>query len=225
MTHADTIHTQVEHLFAQGLDTDEIAAQVGIPASRVDRILDDQDERQGAVHPKRISALILEPLGGPASIVSQAAASGGRDTKKDPMRPQRIKAEPKVMEPKPPKPKKDPAPRKRVLVGRYGPAPKPIEHGTERGAVMHARRKEPVCPECREAYNATRRQRDRERRVKQGLPEVGSPGPARKPINHGTEVGYRLHKRRGEEPCAECHQGALVEWERRRLRKRARDAS
>lgn len=34
-------------------------------------------------------------------------------------------------------------------------------------------------------------------------------GPPRQPKPHGTYAGFRRHKRRGEEPCAECYQAWL----------------
>lgn len=37
--------------------------------------------------------------------------------------------------------------------------PLPIEHGTVRGAQAHRRREEPVCKDCREAWNTYYRKR------------------------------------------------------------------
>ena len=36
------------------------------------------------------------------------------------------------------------------------------------------------------------------------VPEPRGPGRPRQAINHGTESGYKTHRRRGETPCAEC---------------------
>lgn len=40
------------------------------------------------------------------------------------------------------------------------------------------------------------------------------------PINHGGEAGAVAHRRRGEDPCRDCMEGARREWRLRRDRRR-----
>lgn len=47
----------------------------------------------------------------------------------------------------------------------------------------------------------------------------------RRPIAHGTEGGYRAHRRRDEVPCEECAQAARDAKAERRAANRLRDAS
>ena len=47
---------------------------------------------------------------------------------------------------------------------------------------------------------------------------AGSTGP--KPIEHGTEAGYRAHKRRGEDACRSCVTAATGAKRKRDQRKR-----
>lgn len=47
----------------------------------------------------------------------------------------------------------------------------------------------------------------------------------RRPISHGTEGGYRAHRRRGEVPCDECAQAARDAKNERRAANRLRAAS
>jgi hypothetical protein len=218
VTKAEALRVLVADLDEQGMSSDEIAAALKVPVSRVDRILDEQDAAQGVPHPHRDRAPVLEPLGGPAVITSQAAVAGGsRDAVKEALAKQGPKRQARKEAPKA-KPKPAAVAKPRPRVGRMGPALKPIVHGTANGALMHKRRGETVCEECRVAYNEERRLREQAKRVERGLPAVGTPGAKPQPINHGSETGYRNHKRRGETPCDVCHQAALAAWADRKLR-------
>lgn len=42
-----------------------------------------------------------------------------------------------------------------------------------------------------------------------------------RPINHGTEGGYKTHQRRGESPCSSCIEGSAVANRERDARKRS----
>ena len=184
MTKAEALRILVVDLDAQGRTPDEIASILGIPVARVDVILDEHDAAQGVPHPERAHAPVLEPLGGPAVITSQAAATGGRE----PLR-KVVKREPKPKPPPKPKPEpKAPKPKK--------PAREPIECGTYGGRGKHVRAGEPICDPCRLAYNAWQRAK---------YDQYGSRTKnSRKEIEHGTPAGYRAHVRRGEESCEPC---------------------
>jgi hypothetical protein len=232
VTLADTIRHQVLTLDANGIPASHIAHALRIPVARVDRILDDHDAEQGVPHPERIVAPVLEPLGGPAVIVSQAAVGGGRDN--DPTRPKR---QPREQQPRQPRERqrKEPQPQH---------PPKEIECGTLAGYYQHRRNGTPTCTPCKAAYNAYDRQirprktdtpylqrkpvecgtyLGRGRHKLDGTPvcepcrvaynewqrqQYAIKGAVvkkpRKPINHGTPAGYRAHGRRGEKACDEC---------------------
>jgi WhiB family redox-sensing transcriptional regulator len=51
------------------------------------------------------------------------------------------------------------------------------------------------------------------RRIRQAT--VGHPKGSVAPINHGTESGYKAHRRRGEQACVPCRGGALAAGRRR----------
>ena len=64
----------------------------------------------------------------------------------------------------------------------------------------------------------------RERRaIRLGVP-VGRPGPAPKPIQHGTASGYNLHRHRGETPCTDCRKANAAQSAANRARRVARQA-
>lgn len=235
MTLADTIRHQVLTLDAQGIPASHIAHALRIPVERVDRILDDHDAEQGVPHQQRMSAPVLEPLGGPAVIVSQAAVGGGRDN--DPTRPKRQPREqPKTREPKPQQPtgqgiecgtvagyylhRRADEPTCRACKDAYNETRRkgserrrsePIECGTYAGRGKHKRAGEPVCDACRIAYNEWQRGRWAELK---GL--VKSPI---KPIRHGTPAGHQAHKRRGEQSCDDCRT-AYSAWKLQRTKAR-----
>ncbi len=65
---------------------------------------------------------------------------------------------------------------------------------------------------------------DQERRaIRLGVP-VGRPGPAPKPIQHGTASGYNLHRHRGETPCTDCRKANAAQSAANRARRVARRA-
>lgn len=53
---------------------------------------------------------------------------------------------------------------------RGGGKPKPIDHGTYRGAKQHERRAEDMCPACRAAYNIHHQEMQARRRAKKTVP-------------------------------------------------------
>lgn len=201
MTKAEALRILVVDLDAQTKTPDEIAAILGIPVARVDVILDEQDAAQGVPHPERANAPILEPLGGPAVITSQAASTGGKESLR------------KIVGSKPKPPPKE-----------------PIECGTYRGRGKHKRAGEPICEPCRLAYNAWQREqydlnggriKNPYREIQHGTPaghrahlrrgeepceacRIAFNRAKRKPITHGTRAGYVQHRRRKEDACPEC---------------------
>jgi hypothetical protein len=205
MTRATEVRARVLDLDAAGNDPDEIAFHLCIPLTRVERILDDHDAEQGVPHPDHDRAPVLEPLGGPAVITSQAAVGGGRDSVKDPMRP------------------------KRQPVGKPAKVEtaSDIECGTTSGYYKHRRDKTPTCQPCRDAYNEYNAKRYPRRRPaiecgtyrgwkkhhrakEQPCDDCRAAYKAKcqewrsKPPSHGTPDGYSAHRRAKQEPCEAC---------------------
>jgi len=60
-------------------------------------------------------------------------------------------------------------------------------------------------------------------RQRQRLPgrQVATPPTAEREIRHGTEGGYKTHRRRGEKPCDACNTGARAAEASRRARRTA----
>lgn len=195
MTKAEAIRTQVRDLDAQGQDTDEIAAALGIPATRVEAILDALDTEQGVPHPSWEP--VVEPL------------------TREPKAPRVTVAKPKPVPPKPPK-RNGPLPkpinhgtnggylahlrrgqeacddcrtahtasraaRKRAQaeskqIGPIGRPRQPIKHGTYGGYRQHLRRGEKPCEDCRRGANKARAEQ-LQRAVNQFHREMPMNGP------------------------------------------------
>ena len=84
--------------------------------------------------------------------------------------------------------------------------PAEINHGTERGAMQHRRRKEQACQSCRDAVRRAKRDRELKR--------------TDAPIVHGTLYGARQHQARGERPCDDCREFRNAHDRARAARKR-----
>ena len=65
--------------------------------------------------------------------------------------------------------------------------------GTPAGARTHRRRREEVCPDCREAF-----------RTYMAEWRAGQPKKPRELAPCGSVSAYRRHLRRGETPCSPC---------------------
>lgn len=117
--------------------------------------------------------------------------------------------------------------------------------GTPSGANRHRRLGEPVCDACRNAKNAinlTYKRSDpkdediawpTDRWERVGLilrptgprpvditqAEAGGAGP--QPIRHGTDTGYGIHRKRGEDACDECKRAHREVYHASQARKKA----
>ena len=84
--------------------------------------------------------------------------------------------------------------------------------GTPAAYQRHLRHGEPVDDACRRANTEAKR-----------TPAATAMPERRKPIAHGTLAGYKQHRYRGEQPCADCltaHRG--YKRQQNRLRAEAR---
>lgn len=223
MTRVEALRTLVLSLDDEGKSTSEIADVVGIPESRVERILDASDPKHDDWEP----APTIEPL--------------ERNVQKPPKPAPRKPTKPRVQR----TPSKPPTPSSEIRCGtvpgfyrhrRRKETPcdpcraayleddrikrprkrPPIECGTYRGYKKHRREGETPCRPCYDAYNESCRKWKEAQRNGQP-PRVGRP---RQPINHGTPAGYRAHRRHGEKPCDECRIGYNLDRLDRERRKR-----
>lgn len=103
----------------------------------------------------------------------------------------------------------------------------PAKCGTMRGYRVHRRRGEDPCKAC-SAANAERVRQVREKNA--GKPKAPrkprpawakKPGPAAKPIEHGTEQGVHAHKNRDIPICDECRPVRVAMQREYRARLRA----
>jgi len=90
------------------------------------------------------------------------------------------------------------------------------EHGTYAACQQHRRRREPMCPPCKETYRAYNREQAARKRA--GIPRKP---PRRVKAPCGTRSAYKRHLAQGEEPCAACREANAAASSRWRNRKAA----
>lgn len=205
MTKASTLRTRVLTLDATGMTAAQIAATVGIPVARVDRILDDQDPPHDLPEAPAIEPLERTPKtkGTSLKVRPKPKPKPKASRKMTPASDIRCGTVPgyyrhrRLKEPTCQPCRDAYIADARIKRPRKRP---PIECGTYRGYKKHRRAGETPCRPCYDAYNESCRKWKAAQR--DGKPP--SPGRPRQPINHGTPAGYRTHNRRNEPPCDEC---------------------
>ena len=102
---------------------------------------------------------------------------------------------------------------------------------TDHAAIQHAKALCHTCPAQAACLELAMRNEHGNAKGRDGI--YGGTTPAERarmdrgkprPVSHGTEGGYRTHKRRGEEPCPECVQGnqeTRAQWRRNAKRRAA----
>jgi hypothetical protein len=88
--------------------------------------------------------------------------------------------------------------------------------GSPNGYRDHLAAGENACLPCADAW------RDKRAEERAAKPKTGKPGQPRKEIEHGTERGHAMHRRRGIPLCDDCR---AAEKEARRIRKERKVAA